>query len=131
MYYFCLCKSFKELSLSASALVFCAKAGAKVLLFSEPTKLFRGNFRFSCKIPHTLDKHQAEKRNTPYYIYISGRKNDQTQISGKSCPTLQQPVLNSVHTIPTQEWSKPKSLHTIPSREWSEPKSLHTIPSRE
>ncbi|MBP5714854.1 MAG: hypothetical protein J6X07_09185, partial [Prevotella sp.] len=61
LYYFCLCKSFKELSLSASALVFCAKAGAKVLLFSEPAKLFRENFRFTCKILSTLDKYQAKR----------------------------------------------------------------------
>ena len=68
MYYFCLCKSIKELFSSAPAQNFCAKAGAKVLLFSEPTKLFGENFRFLCILYTYLDYCQDKKLPTPYYI---------------------------------------------------------------
>ena len=93
LYYFCLCKSFKELfnafrpwlpsrlgnpnelvflSLLWKFLVpparFWAKAGAKVLLFSEPPKLFGKNFRFSGRKISSLDRNQVQKHPIPYYI---------------------------------------------------------------
>ena len=46
LYYFCLCKSFKELFLQCLNPCFWAKAGAKVLLFFEPPKLFQGFFHY-------------------------------------------------------------------------------------
>ncbi|MBR4730237.1 MAG: hypothetical protein IK075_08280, partial [Prevotella sp.] len=47
---------------------FWAKAGAKVLLFSEPAKLFGENFRFLCVFLTSLDIGQAKRHATPYYI---------------------------------------------------------------
>ncbi|MBP5315937.1 MAG: hypothetical protein J6Y87_08775, partial [Muribaculaceae bacterium] len=52
----------------ASALDFCAKAGAKVLLFSEPTKLFGKNFKEKSTNPASLDENQETKLLIPYYI---------------------------------------------------------------
>ncbi|MBR1449978.1 MAG: hypothetical protein IJ588_14710, partial [Prevotella sp.] len=45
-------------------------AGAKVLLFSEPPKLFATFFAFYAEKLSTLDKNQDAKRATPYYIII-------------------------------------------------------------
>jgi hypothetical protein len=47
---------------------FWAKAGAKVLLFSEPPKLFGKNFQFSGKKVARLDKHQGRIPHIHYYI---------------------------------------------------------------
>ena len=89
LYYFCLCKSFKELFLfclhltCSKSKIRCArhcsselgtaltcmiflKAGAKVQTFSEPPKLFRRNFHLLCKILATLDEYQDTKQATPY-----------------------------------------------------------------
>ena len=64
LYYFCLCKSFKELLFAPPF----PKAGAKVHTFSELPKLFWENFHLSCKILPTLDQYQDIKCPTPYYI---------------------------------------------------------------
>ena len=72
MYYFCLCKSFKELFLSCLTGVLSCLAGAKVRLFSEPPKLFHTFFMFSCDFYATLDLRQDTKGATPYYI-INGK----------------------------------------------------------
>ena len=77
---------FETLSLTSAALdiaqVFtwlCARlhavsrlAGAKVLLFSEPPKLFGDFFQFLCDFPAALDKCQVPKECTPYYILYRG-----------------------------------------------------------
>ena len=46
-----------------------AKAGAKVLLFFETTKLFTENFRIFCILHTYLDYCQDPKQPIPYYIY--------------------------------------------------------------
>ena len=48
-------------------------AGAKVLLFSEPPKLFGDFFQFLCDFPAALDKCQVLKEHTPYYILYRER----------------------------------------------------------
>ena len=53
---------------------FCAKAGAKVLLFSEPPKLFGKNFQFSGKKVARLDKHQGRIPHIHYYNNARERK---------------------------------------------------------
>ncbi|MBQ8155686.1 MAG: hypothetical protein IJ082_05125, partial [Prevotella sp.] len=44
------------------------KAGAKVLLFSEPTKLFERKFQFLCNFSNALDVNQIKETHIPYYI---------------------------------------------------------------
>ena len=68
LYYFCLCKSFKELFLLCLPRSVSRLAGAKVLLFSEPPKLFETFFAFYAEKSSTLDKNQGAKPPTPYYI---------------------------------------------------------------
>jgi len=58
LYYFCLCKSFKELLLQCLAGSVSRLAGAKVRLFSEPTKLFREKIHLLSKIHLALDQNQ-------------------------------------------------------------------------
>ena len=53
---------------------FWAKAGAKVLLFSEPPKLFGKNFQFSGKKVARLDKHQGRIPHIHYYNNARERK---------------------------------------------------------
>ena len=74
LYYFCLCKSFKELFLLCLPRSVSRLAGAKVLLFSEPPKLFETFFAFYAEKSSTLDKNQGAKPPTPYYIiYREGK----------------------------------------------------------
>ncbi|MBQ9672949.1 MAG: hypothetical protein IJV34_08880, partial [Prevotella sp.] len=60
---------FKELFLLCLTGLLSCLAGAKVRTFSEPAKLFPLFFRFSCNFFDSLDKNQAAKTTTPYYIY--------------------------------------------------------------
>ena len=68
LYYFCLCKSFKELFLYSLAPSFEAKADAKVRLFSETPKHFEEKFHFYTKKNPRLDINQVSDFNTPYII---------------------------------------------------------------
>ena len=49
-YYFCLCKSFKELFPLALPTLLVSKAGAKVRTLQQTTKLFRDFFRFRAQL---------------------------------------------------------------------------------
>jgi hypothetical protein len=69
-----------------------SKAGAKVRLFSEPPKLFRRNFIILKKISFTLDKNQARKTATPYYITRTHKRQF-------SCP-LPSPCLSPTFALP-------------------------------
>ena len=69
-----------------------SKAGAKVRLFSEPPKLFRRTFIILKKISFTLDKNQARKTATPYYIIRTHKRQF-------SCP-LPSPCLSPTFALP-------------------------------
>ena len=56
LYYFCLCKSFKELFLQCLNPCFWAKADAKVRLFSIPSKFFGNFFQSLTKVFGIIDK---------------------------------------------------------------------------
>ena len=56
LYYFCLCKSFKELFLYSLAPSFEAKADAKVRLFSEPPNIYEDFFRKKSQVFVFIDK---------------------------------------------------------------------------
>jgi len=66
----CLCKSFKELCLRCLEESSSRLAGAKVLLFPEPTKLFCNFFQEKCKKNACLDFGQAGREGGIYLIYI-------------------------------------------------------------
>jgi len=66
----CLCKSFKELCLRCLGESSSRLAGAKVLLFSEHTKLFCNFFQEKCKKDACLDFGQAGREGDIYLIYI-------------------------------------------------------------
>jgi len=61
LYYFCLCKSFKELFLLSLSEVVSSLAGAKVRRFFEPTKLFGENFQKHPTKISPLDLNQLAK----------------------------------------------------------------------
>ena len=62
--FICLCNSFKELLLLASAHSFWAKAGAKVHTFRIPTKFFGNYFQGNAKVFGIYDK-RARQRKRP------------------------------------------------------------------
>ena len=68
LYYFCLCKSFKELFPILLVRRCSWFAGAKVRLFSEPPKLFQEKITFFMHFLCALDLCQYAKRPSPYYI---------------------------------------------------------------
>ena len=74
LYYFCLCKSFKELFLYQCLRGCSLKADAKVRLFSELPKLFQEKFQKYMHFLFGLDLNQNYFLHTPLYIIYKGRK---------------------------------------------------------